>query len=79
MIAGNKVDIPSEEQEVFIEDVKDWLEEEYGENKYKEAPVIVTKHVLQDSCNRVLSLFILQYPEPVQNIPDSAEYSVSRQ
>ena len=33
VIAGNKVDIPSEEQEVFIEDVKDWLEEDLEENK----------------------------------------------
>ena len=78
MIAGNKVDIPSEEQEVFIEDVKDWLEEEYGENKYNETPIIVTNHILQDSCNRLLSIFIFQYPEPVQNIPNPAEYSVSR-
>ena len=33
VIAGNKVDIQSEEQEVFIEDVKDWFEEDLGENK----------------------------------------------
>ena len=33
MIAGNKVDIPSEDQEIFIEDVNEWLEEELGENK----------------------------------------------
>ena len=33
MIAGNKVDLGSESQEIFIEDVKEWLEEEYGENK----------------------------------------------
>ena len=33
MIAGNKVDIPGVEQEVFIEDVKDWLDEDLEENK----------------------------------------------
>ena len=33
VIAGNKVDIPSEDHEVFIEDVRDWLEGQPGENK----------------------------------------------
>ena len=33
MIAGNKVDIPCEDQEIFIDDVKEWLEDELGENK----------------------------------------------
>jgi hypothetical protein len=33
VIAGNKVDIAIEDQEIFIEDVKEWLEEEYVDSK----------------------------------------------
>ena len=33
VIAGNKVDLDSEDQEIFIEDVREWLEEEHKENK----------------------------------------------
>ena len=33
MIAGNKVDIAIEDQEIFVEDVKEWLEEEHVDSK----------------------------------------------
>jgi hypothetical protein len=33
VIAGNKVDLDHQDHEIFIEDVKEWLEEEHGENK----------------------------------------------
>jgi hypothetical protein len=32
VMAGNKADLASESHEVFIEDVKEGLEEDYGEN-----------------------------------------------
>ena len=33
MIARNKMDIAIEDQEIFIEDVKEWLEEEHVDSK----------------------------------------------
>ena len=33
VIAGNKVDQADEGREIFVEDVKDWVDQEYRQNR----------------------------------------------
>ena len=33
MVAGNKVDLADNEREVFVEDVQDWMDQEFENNK----------------------------------------------
>ena len=33
MIAGNKVDQADDGREIFVEDVKDWIDQEYRQNR----------------------------------------------
>ena len=33
MIAGNKVDLADKEREVFVEDVQDWVDQEFKQNR----------------------------------------------
>ena len=34
MIAGNKVDLADYGREIFVEDVKDWVDQEYRQNRF---------------------------------------------
>ena len=34
MIAGNKIDLADEGREIFVEDVKDWVDQEYRQNRW---------------------------------------------
>ena len=33
VIAGNKVDLADEGREIFLEDVKDWVDQQYRQNR----------------------------------------------
>jgi GTPase SAR1 family protein len=33
VIAGNKVDLADEGREIFVEDVKDWVDQQYRQNR----------------------------------------------
>ena len=34
VIAGNKIDLADEGREIFVEDVKDWVDQEYRQNRW---------------------------------------------
>ena len=37
ILAGNKTDLADTEREIYLEDVRDWLDQDFKQNKY--APV----------------------------------------
>jgi hypothetical protein len=66
VIAGNKMDIATEDQEILIEDVKEWLEEEHVDSKSLE--YLKQLSHCKDISNRLLGPECFQHPECVQHI-----------